>query len=57
MDPTEPVESKQGRGGEMIEELPRLARFLDTSLVLNYHNGDDWYDVHPLIRQEIEHVP
>lgn len=38
---------------EVIDELPRLARFLDTSLVLNYHNGDDWYDVHPLLRDEI----
>jgi len=38
---------------EVIDELPRLARFLDTSLVLNYHNGDDWYDVHPLLRDEL----
>jgi hypothetical protein len=32
------------------EELARLAGFFDTHLVLNYRNGDDWYDVHPLIR-------
>jgi hypothetical protein len=32
-----------------IEQLPRLARFFDTHLVLNYRNGDDWYDVHPLL--------
>lgn len=31
-------------------ELPRLARFFDTTLVLNYRNGDDWYDIHPLLQ-------
>jgi len=35
---------------ESIRELPRLARFFDTSLVLNYRNAEDWYDVHPLLR-------
>jgi hypothetical protein len=38
---------------EDIEHLPALARFFDTKLVMNYRNGDDWYDVHPLIRDEI----
>jgi hypothetical protein len=36
-----------------MEKLPTLARFFDTHLVLNYRNGDDWYDVHPLLRSEI----
>ncbi len=36
-------------GLETTHELPKLAHFFDTSLVLNYHNGDDWYDVHPLL--------
>lgn len=36
-----------------IERLPQLARFLDTRLVLCYRNGSDWYDVHPLIREEV----
>jgi hypothetical protein len=31
------------------EQLPRLARFFDTTLVLNYRNGEDWYDIHPLL--------
>lgn len=31
-------------------ELPRLARFFDTTLVLNYRNGEDWYDIHPLLQ-------
>jgi hypothetical protein len=34
-----------------IAELPRLARFFDTSLVLNYRNGDYWYDIHPLLKK------
>ncbi|NNM82696.1 MAG: ATP-binding protein [Burkholderiales bacterium] len=32
-----------------VEELPQLARFFDTHVVLNYRNGEDWYDVHPLL--------
>lgn len=35
------------------DKLPDFARFFDTKLVLNYRNGDDWYDVHPLLREEI----
>jgi hypothetical protein len=38
---------------DSIAELPRLARFFDTSLVLNYRNGDYWYDVHPLLKPVI----
>jgi len=40
-----------------IAELPRLARFFDTTLVLNYRNGEDWYDVHPLLRAELAAPP
>lgn len=36
-----------------VTELPRLARFFDTHLVLNYRNADDWYDVHPLLRDAL----
>lgn len=34
------------------ESVDRLSRFLDTHLVLYLTNGQDWYDVHPLIRDE-----
>lgn len=30
-------------------DLPALTRFFDTHLALCYRNGDEWYDVHPLI--------
>lgn len=41
-------------GLEEIQHLPQLARFLDTHLVLNYRNGEDWYDVHPLLWGEVK---
>jgi hypothetical protein len=30
-----------------------LARFLDTHVLLVYRNGEDWYGVHPLIREDV----
>lgn len=39
---------------DSIDALPSLSRFFDNKLVLNYRNGDDWYDVHPLIRDVVE---
>ena len=38
------------------EQLPELARFLDTLQILVYHNDREWYDVHPLIREEVERI-
>ena len=35
-------------------DLPTLAHFLDNRLVLNYRNGGDWYDVHPLLREVVD---
>jgi hypothetical protein len=34
-------------------ELPALARFLDSNLIMNYLNGEPWYDIHPLLVDEI----
>ena len=34
----------------------RLARFLDSHFVLYFVNGDEWYDIHPLIRDEVAAV-
>ena len=46
---------KKNKKPELAEigHLPQLARFLDTHLVLNYRNGEDWYDVHPLLWSEL----
>lgn len=37
-----------------IQQLPELARFFDTHVVINYRNDDDWYDIHPLLEGFLE---
>lgn len=34
----------------------RLTRFVDNHFVLYFVNGDEWYDIHPLIRDEVAKV-
>ena len=34
-------------------EVNRLTRFLDTHIVLYLRNGEEWYDIHPLVREEV----
>src|SRR5712691_2631794 len=36
-----------------LESVQRMTFFLDTHCALILKNGDDWYDVHPLIRDEV----
>ncbi|HEV7858857.1 MAG TPA: hypothetical protein VGO91_09535 [Pyrinomonadaceae bacterium] len=38
------------------DSVSRLTRFLDTHLVLYLTNGKDWYDIHPLIRDEVKQI-
>jgi hypothetical protein len=38
------------------ENVNRLTRFLDTHFVLYLTNGKDWYDIHPLIREEVTEI-
>lgn len=38
------------------EYVGKVARYLDTHLVLYFRNGDDWYDIHPLIREEVNKI-
>jgi hypothetical protein len=40
-------------GAHTPAELARFARYLDTHLALCYLNGEEWYEVHPLIREHI----
>jgi hypothetical protein len=35
------------------KDVNRLTRFLDTHFVLYFANGMEWYDIHPLIREEV----
>lgn len=41
---------------EHNEKLHELARFFYTHMVLCYRNGEEWYDVHPLIAEQVEHL-
>ena len=36
------------------DELPQFARFLDTHQVLGYLDGEEWYDIHPLIAERVK---
>jgi hypothetical protein len=36
-----------------LDSLPDFARLQEGKYVLNYRNGQDWYDIHPLLRGEI----
>lgn len=38
------------------ESVQRMTFFLDTHCALILHNGEEWYDVHPLIRDEVEEI-
>ncbi|HEX9004066.1 MAG TPA: hypothetical protein VGB07_29410 [Blastocatellia bacterium] len=38
------------------ESVNRLTKFLDTHFVLYFKNGDEWYDIHPLIREEVAEI-
>ncbi len=43
---------------DAVRDLPVLARYFETKLVLNYKNGNNWYDVHPLLREQVDaYVP
>jgi hypothetical protein len=37
-------------------DVSRLTRFLDTHFVLYLKNGEEWYDIHPLIRDEVDAI-
>ncbi len=47
------IHNRQDTDLGSIADLPRLARFLDSNLIMNYQNGETWYDIHPLIIDEI----
>lgn len=36
-----------------LDELPDFARLQQGKYILQYRNGDDWFDVHPLLRREV----
>lgn len=44
------VLEKHDRQLESLDKLPDFARLTEGKYILNYRNGDDWFDVHPLLR-------
>jgi hypothetical protein len=38
------------------ESANRMERFLDNHFVLYFVNGKEWYDIHPLIWEEVTEV-
>ena len=47
------VHEKKDTALQKNEDLPRLIRFLDSNLIMNYLNGEPWYDLHPLILEDV----
>ncbi|MCA9205779.1 MAG: hypothetical protein KDA59_22150, partial [Planctomycetales bacterium] len=38
------------------ESIQRMTLFLDTHCALILRNGEEWYDVHPLLRDEVAEI-
>jgi hypothetical protein len=38
------------------EEIARLANLMNTQMAFFFLNGDDWFDVHPLLRDEVQAI-
>lgn len=41
-------------GLQEMDQLTRLVRLLDAKLIIQYGNGQDWYDINPLLKEELE---
>lgn len=48
------VVATHDHGLPSLAELGTLARLLDGKLIYQYRNGDNWYDVHPLLWPQLE---
>jgi|APTNR8051073442_1049403.scaffolds.fasta_scaffold12009_2 hypothetical protein len=38
---------------ESLDNLPDFARLQQSKYLLHYRNGEDWWDIHPLLRDEL----
>ncbi len=38
---------------ESLDKLPDFARLQQSKYLLHYRNGEDWWDIHPLLRDEL----
>lgn len=51
------IQHSHGSELESLDRLPDLARLMEGKYILNYLNGENWFDVHPLLRDVIKKVP
>jgi hypothetical protein len=44
------IQQSHERELDTLDKLPDFARLTESKYILNYRNGKDWFDVHPLLR-------
>jgi len=44
------IQQSHERELDSLDKLPDFARLTENKYILNYRNGKDWFDVHPLLR-------
>jgi hypothetical protein len=37
-------------------ETATISRLLDLHMILYFSNGEEWYDIHPLLREEVKSI-
>jgi hypothetical protein len=47
------VQEKHKSEWDNLDDLPNFARLMEGKYILNYRNGDNWFDVHPLLRSAV----
>lgn len=54
LDWLEKVASTHKPALESLDKLPDFARLQQSKYLLHYRNGEDWWDIHPLLRDELQ---
>ncbi|MBI4754574.1 MAG: hypothetical protein HY778_03960 [Betaproteobacteria bacterium] len=39
------------------QDIPTLTTLLDSNLIMNYQNGEPWFDIHPMLREDMGASP
>jgi hypothetical protein len=47
------IQEKHEGEWDNLDDLPNFARLMEGKYILNYRNGDNWFDVHPLLRAAV----
>jgi DNA polymerase III delta prime subunit len=47
------IQKSHQRELDNLDKLPDFARLTENKYILNYRNGRDWFDVHPLLRSAV----